>query len=309
MAKEIYDPEDLESLMSERGFDELLEEERAFVLRHLSGRDEYERMRALLSHLRDAGRDQEPLEAHPVVKERVMAAFREAQQPTWRIWLNSLGGWLFPPQAQGFWRPALAFATLALVVTAGVLGYQRLADDRQQQVAEVRREKAEEPVPARTREQATEEPSEELNAELQRPAEAEAEGAAARQPIELAEVRSAEVVEDDAVMKDLDMEVAEEEPATLRSEAFAPAAADVAQVQPDSFTDEMLVTDKVLSEVARMPESQATYSADVQEVVVEAARTNRREKKESGDALGNVAMEDRSLAANPGIMALLQPGW
>ena len=28
MAKEIYDPEDLESLMSERGFDELLEEER-----------------------------------------------------------------------------------------------------------------------------------------------------------------------------------------------------------------------------------------------------------------------------------------
>ena len=45
--RELYDPEDIESLLQERGYDELLEEERAFVLRHLSGREEYEAMRTL----------------------------------------------------------------------------------------------------------------------------------------------------------------------------------------------------------------------------------------------------------------------
>ena len=34
--REHYDPEDIESLLQERGFDELLEEERAYVLRHLT---------------------------------------------------------------------------------------------------------------------------------------------------------------------------------------------------------------------------------------------------------------------------------
>ena len=104
------------------------------------------------------------------------------------------------------------------------------------------------------------------------------------------------------------MEVAEEEPATLRS-------------RPSRLPPRMwprcsgirsrmnFVTDKVLSEVARMPESQATHSADVEEVVVEAARTNRREKKESGDALGNVAMEDPLAGGQSGHHGLLQPGW
>ena len=38
--RELYDPEDIEQLLIERAFDELLEEERAFVLRHLSDRTE-----------------------------------------------------------------------------------------------------------------------------------------------------------------------------------------------------------------------------------------------------------------------------
>ena len=42
--RELYEPEDIEQLLIERPYDELLEMERAFVLRHLSGRDEYEAM-------------------------------------------------------------------------------------------------------------------------------------------------------------------------------------------------------------------------------------------------------------------------
>ena len=66
---ERYDPEDLEHLMLERGFDELLEEERAYALRHLEGRAEYERMRALLHHVREDKRDHAPMDADPAVRE------------------------------------------------------------------------------------------------------------------------------------------------------------------------------------------------------------------------------------------------
>jgi hypothetical protein len=90
--REQYDPEDIESLLYERSFDELLEEERAYVLRHLSGRAEYEAMRTLLLELRTNDAQAPPLEPLPSVRANVMEAFRAQRQPQWRIWLNSIGG-------------------------------------------------------------------------------------------------------------------------------------------------------------------------------------------------------------------------
>lgn len=118
---ERYDPEDIESLLSERGFDELLPDERAFVLRHMSGRDEYERMRALLHYVRPDERDRGTIEPEERVKQHVMATFRAQQRPQWRIWLNTLAAWAAPREASAMWRPALAFATLALLIVASVL--------------------------------------------------------------------------------------------------------------------------------------------------------------------------------------------
>lgn len=121
--REQYDPEDIESLLQERGYDELLEEERAFVLRHLSGREEYEAMRTLLHDLRENDRHREPIAADPDLREDLMTLFRAHRQPRkWRIWLNSLGGLLLPGEskASGIWRPAVALGTLALLVTAGI---------------------------------------------------------------------------------------------------------------------------------------------------------------------------------------------
>lgn len=118
--REHYDPEDIESLLQERGFDELLEEERAYVLRHLTGREEYEAMRALLYQVRDDVSKQPPLQADADVKTAVMAAFRAQQQPQWRIWLNSLGALLWPKEMSAMWRPALAIASVALLIVAGV---------------------------------------------------------------------------------------------------------------------------------------------------------------------------------------------
>lgn len=118
--REQYDPEDIESLLYERSFDELLEEERAYVLRHLSGRAEYEAMRTLLLDLRADDAQAPPLEPLPSVRTNVMEAFRAQRQPQWRIWLNSIGGVLVPGELPGLWRPALAFASLALLIVVAV---------------------------------------------------------------------------------------------------------------------------------------------------------------------------------------------
>lgn len=116
---ERYDPEDLEHLMLERGFDELLAEERAFALRHLNDRGEYERMRALLLLVQDHRHTTSgPPEADTAVREHVLHTFRMGHQPTWRIWLNSIGAFLLPEKPAAYWRPALALAVVALVGVA-----------------------------------------------------------------------------------------------------------------------------------------------------------------------------------------------
>lgn len=142
--RELYGPEDIEQLLIERPFDELLEEERAFVLRHLSDRAEYQRMRALLLRVHEDDHPATDLDADPAIRENVMAAFRAQQHPQWRIWLNSVGGFLIPREPAQFWKPALAFGTLALLVTVGVIGLRNLDLARNAEMAEVR------PAPART---------------------------------------------------------------------------------------------------------------------------------------------------------------
>lgn len=118
--REQYDPEDLEQLLLERSFDELLEEERAFVLRHLSGREEYASMRSLLLTMADPVPGPPPMDAAPHVREHVLKAFREQKRPRWTIMLNSIKAALIPQRTSDLWRPALAFGTLALVVTTAV---------------------------------------------------------------------------------------------------------------------------------------------------------------------------------------------
>jgi hypothetical protein len=165
--RERYDPEDIEILMQERSFDELLEEERAYVLRHVSDRAEYEAMRSLLMHMRDDARDHDPIEADPAIRANVLQAFRNEQQPQWRIWLNSVGAALFPQEAMAMWRPALALGGLALVVVLSVVLVRQFGSGPQE-LAEIRPAKtAEQDVPPlgraeqdeREQELETEEPS------------------------------------------------------------------------------------------------------------------------------------------------------
>lgn len=118
--RERYDPEDIEVLLSERGFDELLPEERAYVLRHLSGREEYEAMRATLQQIRAQDQRRQPIEPDAYVRNAVLAAFGERHSTGWRYHLNAVGAWLFPPDARAVFRPTLVLGGLALLVATVV---------------------------------------------------------------------------------------------------------------------------------------------------------------------------------------------
>lgn len=160
---ERYDPEDIEGLLSERGFDELLPDERAFVLRHLSGREEYERMRALLHYVRPDERDRGTIEPEDRVRANVLEAFRAQQQPQWRIWLNGISLWLAPNSASAspLWRPALAFGSLALLIVAGIVAVRQFDGlGEQAALAEVKQEeRAPAPPPVKADEQPTLKPA------------------------------------------------------------------------------------------------------------------------------------------------------
>lgn len=163
---ERYDPEDLERLMLEHSFDELLDEERAYALRHLENRAEYERMRALLHHVREEGRDHAPMDAGPEVRERVLAAFRVQQRPQWRIWLNCVGAFLLPSRPAQYWRPALALGTVAVLVLATLLTWNTIGPKESKVLAEVKQGLPAEPAPAKPsppEEQAPPTPAAKLN--------------------------------------------------------------------------------------------------------------------------------------------------
>ncbi|MBP7155305.1 MAG: hypothetical protein KBA60_04805 [Flavobacteriales bacterium] len=126
--REQYDPEDIEGLLSERSFDDLLAEEKAFVLRHISDREEYERMRTMLHYMRPDESSRATIEAESTVRANVLKAFRAQKQPQWRIWLNSVAVWLIPRDGFAMWRPALALASLALLIVAGVFSVRQFEE-------------------------------------------------------------------------------------------------------------------------------------------------------------------------------------
>lgn len=234
-ARERYDPEDLEALLSERAFDELLAEERAFVLRHVADRAEYETLRATLAQVRAHGRPGPLVAADPEVRDRVLTAFREARRPAWRIWLNTVGTWLAPPSPAQYWRPALAFGTLALLIAVGVAVWMPGPGLEQDGLAELKPMVLQDKTTAAAKEEsATEAPRPTVgdqaeadrettaNIEVTEPSLA-APPAAGLTSAALAEVPTSA---DDAVATEAEMNVAEprEDLAFTRDAAAAPAS-------------------------------------------------------------------------------------
>ena len=84
-----YDPEDLEALMLNKSFDELLPDERTFVLQHFSGKEEYGSMRQLLFQSMESMQENKP-QPPGALKARMIHDFREHHRSQSRpsVWLN-----------------------------------------------------------------------------------------------------------------------------------------------------------------------------------------------------------------------------
>ncbi|MBL7962408.1 MAG: hypothetical protein JNM31_01065 [Flavobacteriales bacterium] len=297
--RETYDPEDIESLLSERAFDELLDEERAFVLRHLSGREEYEAMRALLLQVRQDERPEAGLELDEAVKEQVLAAYRAQRRPQWGFSLNSVLAAFWPRNATDLWRPALALAAMVAVVLLSVTLWQRLSP-HETQFAELREVEKQDslPVPAAVEDMAKV-PS---GAEEQMELAAVAKGATASSPEMLAEVN------------DAPLEV-HEEPA--RPTALAKAEADHSVKTDSTYLADVASTEDVQVERSLMfSESEVTRTVQTKELVSNMSVTNisavearkaSASKKRSADV--DRSAKAQSLAETPQLMGLLAAAW
>lgn len=83
MKQPMYHIEDLETLLLQKEFGQLLEDERAFVLQHITNEDEYTQMRSLLfKMIEESQEDEHWQEPDPRVKRDLDALFESASDET-----------------------------------------------------------------------------------------------------------------------------------------------------------------------------------------------------------------------------------
>lgn len=133
--KEHYDPEDLELLMRERRFEELLDEEKAYVLRHMGNAEEYEEVRSTLLAVAAHMDKESDLEPDPAIKNALMQEFATAsdskeEKAGFTIWLNSVAAFLLPADKRFYAKPGLQLAfTMVLVLVGFFFFYNPIAQD------------------------------------------------------------------------------------------------------------------------------------------------------------------------------------
>lgn len=304
--RERYDPEDIEHLMAERPFAELLPEERAYVLRHLSGAEEYEAMRALLLHLKEGPDESAPLEADPVVRDRVMAAFRDAREPRWRVWLNSVGALFAPQDGFALWRPALALATLALLVVVTVVVVQRSSTE-EREIAELKpvapvKEESSTPV-ARS-----EEPARAGDAIGQEPVTATVSEA-----VQAEERKLAAATKGQGLASDLEQFAeAAESPAVADKEALDTMADDMAVAEDERPVEREAVADLVTLDLEAVPSS-AGRVVTTEELSRNMSVTNATGKVRAAAPADprkrTQPAQGRTLAQEPVLLDLVATGW
>lgn len=316
--REQYDPEDIESLLTERSFDELLAEERAFVLRHLSGRDEYEQMRALLHYVRPDERSRPTIEPEDRVRTNVIAAFRAQQQPQWRVWLNSIAVWLVPREAFAIWRPALAFASLALLIVAGVVAVRQFgAETGSAQLAEVkevnglqeekaateqtvRSETMDTVFPIRTAKEPSASVGETSNTSVAQASSA-TEPPTAMLDLEVAETKFMEQVEDASSDAVTDDQVREDLAAAERNEkdmVSAPATTGATSTAAAPTLSHVVTQDELVRN-----QSMANVSE------VSKATKARKRSVDMEKAPDVTVSSSRSLGQDPALLGLINSGW
>ncbi|MBK9148650.1 MAG: hypothetical protein IPM12_12645 [Flavobacteriales bacterium] len=295
--REHYDPEDIESLLQTRAYDALLDEERAYVLRHLSGRDEYEAMRALLNDVRDDDRRRAPITADPQLRADLLGIFRSENRPQWRIWLNSVGAFIWPKETSDLWRPALAFASLALLIVAGVWVLRDGPSAAPLAELHTKKEAATEGAPAAAGEAMDASADEAETLTFQQPDEA-------AEPVEQQRSTALAEAEEPAIVME----------AVAKEEAdYAPPGdvEDVAFSQDESYTRAAAATSgSTAPAVAREErEAPASHVVTVQEMAANQSLANATGKVSASKNLDAVNRAATAISNSPEVMVLFAAGW
>ncbi len=131
--------------MLNKEFGELYEEERVFVLRHLSSAEEYNHMREVLLSVQEAQREEEISGPDDSLRERLLKEFREKRRSPFS--LNSLMALL--PSADTFRMPAVRYAMAAITLVLGISIFYYLNKPKQEPLPIVKQEAPKvQPAPA-----------------------------------------------------------------------------------------------------------------------------------------------------------------
>lgn len=122
---ERYDPQDIEKLMQEKSFAELLADEQEFVLKHLENESEYEQVRSVMFSIKEHIEDGGTVAPPPELRRELIAAFKKEQKKGYRYWLNSISVLFFPQEGHAFWAPAMRFASVAALIGIAFFSYQQ----------------------------------------------------------------------------------------------------------------------------------------------------------------------------------------
>jgi hypothetical protein len=132
-----YDPEDIESLLLHKQFNELYPEEKEFVLRHIENQDEYESLRKTLFEVHNSSNDSDWLEPDHSLKRDLMAEFSREKRGRFFVWLNALFSMPTVSDIPWFRRPAFQVAMVSvLLFTGGLFWYN--AQKNETTMAEVK---------------------------------------------------------------------------------------------------------------------------------------------------------------------------
>jgi len=116
-----YDPEDIESLMLHKSFEDLLADEKTFVLKHLTSKAEYEYLRNTLLQTMDDFSSEEFLPP-PGLRQNLVQEFRKKhKQPGFTVWLNGLFATANPRPI--YLQPYFQLAVVSIVVVVGAYLY------------------------------------------------------------------------------------------------------------------------------------------------------------------------------------------
>ena len=103
-------------LLASKTFEELLPEEKTFVLAHVDSKQEYAEIRSTLLAVKKAADSGDLIQPEVQVKDNLIALMEKKRDRGAWFTLNGLMGFLFPTDVVFYRKPAFQFGSLAMLL-------------------------------------------------------------------------------------------------------------------------------------------------------------------------------------------------